>query len=154
MMRQPINPTFKILQIITMALCGGVIVFLLLALFINQDKLVLMPFNDPNSIIIYIAIVLALLCVVLSTVLFNILVKKIDTNTAVKEKLLKYITAYITRYALIEGAALFNVVAFLLSSCLISASVALALIILMLRIRPKRTKTTEDLKIYYPDTLE
>ncbi|MFD1256782.1 hypothetical protein ACFQ3S_08230 [Mucilaginibacter terrae] len=154
MMQQPANSTFKALQMITLALCSGVILFLLVAIFINQHKLVLMPANDPNTIIIYIAIALSIVSVISSNILFNILLKKIDTNTSVKEKFTKYVAAYITRYALLEGAALFNVVALLLSGCLISAGVALMLIIFMLSIRPQRSKTIEDLKIYYPDTLE
>ncbi len=152
--QQTINATFKSLQIITMAMCGGAALFLSVTFFLNRNRLVLMPQNDPNSIIIYIAVGFALLSVILGSLLFNMLLHKIDTNALAKEKFPKYVSAYIVRYALMEGAALFNAVAFLLSGCLISAGAAFLLIIFMLSIRPRRTKTIEELKIYYPDNLE
>ena len=153
-MQQAVSPNFKMLQIITLALCCGATLFLLVTFFLNKNRLVLMPVNDSNTIIIYIAMAFGLSSIILSSVLFNIILQKIDTNASAKVKFSKYVIAYITRYALIQGAALFNAVSFLLSGSLISAGVALVLIIYMLSIQPQRGKTIEDLKIYFPDSLE
>jgi hypothetical protein len=147
----PVN--FKILQIITLVLPGGATLFLFTVFFLNQNRLVLMP-GDGNSLIVYVALAFGGVFSILSNVLFKSLLGRIDTLVAVKEKFQKYVAAYITRYALIAGAALFNMAVFLLSGCLLNAIMTMALIIFMLAVRPQRHKTIEDLKIYYPDTLE
>jgi drug/metabolite transporter (DMT)-like permease len=101
--RKPVN--FKSLHIVHAALCAGVILFLITAVFINQQALIMVPAND-NSIIIYIAIVMAVVSTILGYILFNIVVSKIDTSVPVNQKLPKYLSACIVRYALIEGGAL------------------------------------------------
>lgn len=147
----PVN--FRALQIITLALPGGAALFLLTTFLINKDRLMLMP-DGINNAVIYIALAFGVIFSVISVLIFNIILQKIDTSVLAKEKFPKYVAAYITRFALIEAAALFNSVAFLLSGCLLNAGMALALVVLMLSARPQRAKATEDLKIYYPDSLD
>lgn len=147
------NASFKTLQIIGFALPAGAALFLLVGFMLNQDKLALLP-DDNNSAVCYIALAFGVGSSIMSNVIFNGILQKIDTSVLAKEKFPKYVAAYIIRLSLIEGAALFNAVAFLLSACLLNAGMAIGLIALMLSIRPQRQKTIDDLKVYYPDTLD
>jgi hypothetical protein len=150
--RKPVN--FKSLHIVHAALCAGVILFLITAVFINQQALIMVPANDNNSIIIYIAIVMAVVSTILGYILFNIVVSKIDTSVPVNQKLPKYLSACIVRYALIEGGALFNVAVFLITGCLINAGIAAILALLMISLRPQRQQFITDLKVNYPESID
>lgn len=153
MYRQSRQTTFKNLQIITGALCTGVFLFLAVSFLLAKNKLALLPSAD-NLVLFYVGIGMAAVCTILSFVIFNNLLTQIDTSQPVSNKFSRYVAAYISRYALLEGSALFNTVIFLLSGCLVSAGIAIALLGIMLSLIPKRDKVKEDLKIYYPDTLD
>lgn len=145
---------FKTLQIITFALCGGVALFLAVTFLVIKKELILLPNAEQPPILNYIATGMAVASVVLSNVLFRAALAKIDTGLPLNKKFPMYTSAYIVRFAFLEGAGLFNVVVFLLTGVLINALIAVALIILMLTLRPQRQKTIDDLKVYYPDTLD
>ncbi|WP_295770137.1 hypothetical protein [uncultured Mucilaginibacter sp.] len=154
-MRNTNTPTsFKALQIITYALCIGVVMFLGVAFMLKHTELVLWPGEGQDRLLNIIALVMAVASVLLSNILFQSLLSKIDTGLPVSEKLPQYVTAYVVRFALMEGMGLFNVVVFLLTGCLINAAMAIAIILLMLAVKPTREKTIDDLKVYYPDTLD
>jgi hypothetical protein len=67
---------------------------------------------------------------------------------------MKYQSACIVRYAMIEGAALFNVVVWFLTGNSTTAFVAAALIGLMIAVRPVKSKIVTLLQVSYPDTLD
>ena len=148
------QPQFKTLQIITFALCGGVALFLAVTFLIIKRELTLLPDGEETPVLNYIALAMAVASVLLSNVLFQAALAKIDTGLPLNKKFPMYTSAYIVRFALLEGAGLFNVVVFLLSGALINAFIAGVLIVLMLTLRPQRQKTIDDLKVYYPDTLD
>ncbi|MDT3403453.1 hypothetical protein [Mucilaginibacter terrae] len=148
------QPQFKTLQIITLALPIGISLFLAVSFLINQLELVMLPNNEQNSVLNYIGLGLAAVSFLISNILFQKQLSKIDTSAPIIKKFGLYTSAYIVRFALLEGAGLFNVVVFLLTGVLLNALIAAAIILFMLASRPQRQKTIDHLKVYYPDTLE
>lgn len=148
------QPQIKTLQIITLALPAGIIMFLAVSFLVNTQPLIVLPANEQSPVLTYIALAMAVASVFLSNVLFQNALSKIDTGLPLRKKFPLYTSAYIVRFALLEGAGLFNVTVFLLTGVLLHALIAAVIILLMLVLRPQRQKTIDDLKVYYPDTLE
>jgi len=144
---------FKTLQIITWALSAGVALFLTVTSWLHQNETFWYPIPDDHKPLVYIGVVFAGLVITSSTVLFKYQINAIDTNQASGQKLSRYITACITRYALLEGAALFNVVIFFISGSLINASAAVLIIILMVIYQPKRAQVMANLNVHHLDNL-
>lgn len=147
------QPQFKSLQIITLALPAGIVMFLAVSFLVNTQPLTLLPADEQSPILTYIALAMAVVSAFLSNVLFQKALSKIDTGQLLRKKFSMYTSAYIIRFALLEGAGLFNVSVFLLTGVLLNAFIAAAIVLLMLIFRPSRQKATDDLKVYYPDTL-
>jgi len=112
-----------------------------------------MPANNGNNLIIYIAVIVAIVFTVLGYVLFGVIVNKINTDAPVKEKLPQYLSACIVRYGLLTGGALFNVAVLLITGCLLNAGVAALLALLMITLRPQLQQFNTDLKVNYPDSI-
>jgi len=148
------QPQFKSLQIITLALPAGIALFLAVTFLIIKIELTLLPNGEQSNVLNYIALGMAVVCVFVSDFLFKNTLAKIDTGLPVNRKFPMYTAAYIIRFALLQGAGLFNVVVFLLTGVLMNALIGAAIILLMLVLRPQRQKTIDDLKVYYPDTLD
>ena len=141
-------PNLKTLQIITMALCTGVILFLAVTFFLNQDKEMTMgPVLDKDAPLFYAGVILAAAAIVFSTVLYRSMLAKIDPSLPIPGKMAQYASATITRYALLEGAALFNTVIFLLTACLINAGITAILVIIMIKVKPTLAQVMNDLNI-------
>jgi DMSO reductase anchor subunit len=149
---QPKGNLFTTLQIIHGALCLGPTLFAVVSYSITPNTHSDIRPND--SVLLYVAAFMALSMVFVSNFLFNKQLAVIDFTAPVKQRLLQYQTACIVRYALLEGAALFNVVVFLLTGNYISLAIGAAMIVFMVTIRPTRPVVTEALKISYPDTLD
>jgi hypothetical protein len=148
------QPQFKSLQIITLALPAGIILFLVVTFLIGQKEFALLPHDEQSSVLNYMALGMAAAMLLVSNFIFQKLLARIDTALSASKKLPMYVQAYIVRFALLESAGLFNVVVFLLTGVLLNALVAIGIILLMLTTRPTRQKTIDDLKVYYPDTLD
>jgi hypothetical protein len=150
--RKPVN--FKSLHVVHAALCASIILFLVTATLVSQQALVIMPANSNNNLIIYIAIITAIVFTILGYILFGTLVNKINTDVQVKEKLPKYLSVCIVRYGLLTGGALFNVAVLLLTGCLINAGVTAILALLMITLRPQLQQFNTDLKVNYPESID
>lgn len=135
------------------ALCAAIVLFLITATFVSQQALAIMPASNDNNLIIYIAIVVAIVFTILGYALFSIIVNKINTDAPVKEKLPRYLSACIVRYGLLTGGALFNVAIVLLTGCLLNAGVAALLALLMITLRPQLQQFNTDLKVNYPESI-
>ncbi len=153
---QPANPklTLRSIQIVHLALIIGVTLFMVISFVNNANRLALLPDDETHMTLVYVACGMAVLSVIVSSALYNNLLGKIDTSSPLSQKLPQYFSASITRWALLEGAALFNVVVFLLSGSLLNVGLAILLLALMGNLRPSRQKVTDELKISYPDVLE
>ncbi len=150
------NPklTLRSMQIVHLALMIGVALFMVISFVNNANSLALLPVDETHLTLVYVACGMAVVSAIIGSALFNNLLGKIDTSSPLSQKLPQYFSANITRWALLEGAALFNVVAFLLSGSLLNVGVAILLLVLMGSLRPSRQRVTDELKISYPDVLE
>jgi len=146
------NPQFITLQIIHAALCLGPTLFMLVGFSITPNKH--SDIQPADSPLLYIAAITAIGMVFISNFLFNKQVAQIDFMAPVQQRFLQYQTACIVRYAPLEGAALFNVVVFILSGSYISLAFGAIVIAFMILNRPTRPGVTEALKISFPDTLD
>jgi hypothetical protein len=146
---------FKVLQIIHGALCLGPTLFLAVTTFLNSQHAGSRNGVTPNSnILIYIAVIFAAMLTLMSNFLYHKIVQTIDLSLPLNQKFMKYQSACIVRYAMIEGAALFNVVVWFLTGNSTTAFVAAALIGLMIAVRPVKSKIVTLLQVSYPDTLD
>lgn len=144
---------FKTLQIIHAALCAGLIMFLAVTLFLNGGKWHT-DITAHDVPLFYVAITFVVGMPFLSNLMYQKKLALVDLKAPANTKVVQYTTACIIRYALIEGAALFNVVAWFVTGNLILAIVAGALILFMIALRPVKSKVMTILQISYPDTLE
>jgi membrane-associated HD superfamily phosphohydrolase len=143
---------FKALQIIHGALCTGITLFILLSFFKAQNKHAdIQPGDSP---LLYIAIAIALALVFFSHFIFYKHLVQIDFSTPLKDRLMQYQTACIKRFALLEGAAIINVVSFLLSGSYISLIIAVTILLHMVAKRPTKPNVIAALQINYPETLD
>ncbi len=144
--------SFIVLQIIHGGLCLSPLLFLIVTSSINKNQ----AHSDirPNDVpLIYAALIAALVSPVAGNYIFRKKLLEIDANSAVAEKFKAYLTICIIRYALLEAAALFNIVTAFLTGNLIASVASVILLLYMVMIRPVKTKVINELNISYPDTL-
>ncbi|MBX9853638.1 MAG: hypothetical protein K2X86_17985 [Cytophagaceae bacterium] len=103
--------------IIFFALIAGVVVFATIMLYlIEVQKTMFTSDNEPNTslheIFQYIIPVLALSCLAIGRFLYNMQLTKIRAATGTTRYSM-YLTALLIKYSLIEGPALFTIVAYM-----------------------------------------
>ena len=110
------NPkeNFKINFIIYFALLAGLIFFALLAYYFPNRQEV-----DPNesllNILTYIVPTFAVIEIFLLRFMYSKHIQQIQSNATLFEKIGKYRTSKIISWALLEGAGLFSIVAFIIT---------------------------------------
>lgn len=150
---EPTTSRFKTLQIVHGALCTGVILFLIITTFLRQGKGHI-AVEASDSPLLFVAVVLAVVAPFLSKYLYQKQLNAIDLTSPLDKRFPQYISACIIRYAVMDAAALFNVVIWYLTGSLIAAIVAGALILLLIALRPRKALVTHILQINYPETLD
>jgi len=106
---------FRIAKTIHMALLGGIIIFGLVVFLQIQDKELIYGY-DQESAPFYIAVgLLGLWALFGGEFIFRSQLKKAKMEPALAQKMMQYQSANIIKYALIEGVALFSIVATLLT---------------------------------------
>ena len=109
------NETFKINQIIYVAIMAGLLVFAAMAYFViskTTDK----PNESLVSIFMFIVPAIAVVMIFLSRFMYNRISQQVEINAVLVVKLGKYRTAKIVSWALLEGAGLFNIIAFIVTN--------------------------------------
>lgn len=110
--------------------------------------------SSNQAMLMYVAIAMAVSLPFAGSFLFNKRVGGINMAQPLSRRLTQYITASIIRFALIEGAGLFNIVVALLSGNMIPKLVSVMLILFLIVLRPIKTEVAETLQVTYPETLE
>jgi hypothetical protein len=147
MKNQTVN--LKPIQIIHLTLCMAPAIFLIIVFVLNTNTLPKAAFGtDP---LYFMTPVMAAGALIAGEMLFKKHLSAIKTELELSERLMKYQSAFIVRQALIEGATLFNVVAYLLIRHSFFAIIALVLILLMLTLRPSKFRVAEHLQLNYSD---
>ena len=142
----------KTIQIIHLAFCAAILAFGVVAIMITKDNLFFgLEFKNADPVV-FIAHIFALISLVISGLLFNKLIGNIDSNIRSTEKITQYQTAFLVKCAFLEGAALFNIVACLVTNnalTLIFATICLAYLWLS---RPTDQKIYETLQMQDPNS--
>lgn len=139
----------KPIQIIHLTMCMAPAIFLTVVFFLNRNTLPNAAFGtDP---LYFMTPLMAAGALIAGQILFKKHLSAIKTDLDLSERLMKYQSAFIIRQALIEGATLFNVVAYLLIGHSFFSIIALVLILLMLTLRPTKFRVTEHLQLNYAD---
>jgi DMSO reductase anchor subunit len=142
------NPkeNFKINYIIYFALLAGVIMFALFAYFF-PNKQEVGPNESFLNIFTYIVPTFAVFEIFLSRFMYNKFVMQIQSNATLFEKIGKYRTAKIISWALLEGAALFSVVAFIITRSVFFYVVLLVIIVAFILSKPSVDEFLNDFRI-------
>ncbi|WP_183562853.1 hypothetical protein [Mucilaginibacter sp. SP1R1] len=149
------NPkTFlKTMNIIHVALFGGQVTFAIITFSLNKQQL-LFSIKNTGDVFFFIAPGLAVFSFVVSIFLFKKLVSESLNKNTLSEKLTGYQSAVIVRSALLEGASLFGIVVFMLTSNLFYLFISTVIMLYFLTLRPTADKTASDLQLTYDEKAE
>lgn len=141
----PNNPSLKTLSIIHLALCSGVFIFgFIMFSKTNSTEIIL---DDSNDTFKYIIPSAAIIAFFLSNFLFKSQLNSISENAELKEKLVKYQSASIVKYAILEGTALFSIVIYNLTSNFLYLLIASGMLLYLILQRPTLSKIISDLDL-------
>jgi hypothetical protein len=135
----------KTLRIIHLALLAGQVMFLIVCIAISDNTLI--SFEPGDDIFFFVVPGLALMTLFAGNMLGKKLLENAKNQSSDDSKLNAYRTMLIIRYALFEGPSLFAIVAFMLTGNLYYIFISATLILLMLMMRPARSKIEMDLGI-------
>ena len=105
----------KPIKLIHLFFCGGLILFAVVGLCVNKDKLYieLSVGASANKYLGVMAVVMAIIAVNASKIVFNKMIAKIDPEQKDEDKYRAYQTAFLILAAILEAGALFNMIVFL-----------------------------------------
>lgn len=142
------NPkeNFRVNYIIYFALLVGIIMFALFAyLFPRGQEDV--PNENLLNIFTYIVPTLAVFEIFLSRFMYHKFIQQIQSNATLFEKISKYRTAKIVSWALLEGAALFSIIAFIITRSFFFYIVLFVIVIAFILSKPSLDECINDFRI-------
>ena len=135
----------KAMSIIHGAFIAGLLLFGLAAVILKGSRQTSIKLtNDPFIIVVPLLAVAGLLA---GKLIFKNQLSRLDNELSLKEKVKGYQAATITRFALLEGPALFAIVAFILSWNMFFLLIAGVLIVYFSFLKPTKLRTETDLKL-------
>jgi hypothetical protein len=138
---------FKSINIIYFALLGGQIMFLAVVFIIAKDVIMTKELKAMSNLFIIVVPVFAFGGLAAGRFMFRNMLNKVDKKESLYEKLKKYRTALILKFALHEGPVLFSIVFYLLTQNQFFLGIAAILIMFFLFIRPTKEKIIQDLEL-------
>ena len=151
MPQQTTQQYFKALTVLHFALISGLVFFIVIAYFIERtgafagDKIL-------GDIFKYMVPALAFICMAAGNMLYKKRVNDIKNKSSLAEKLNAYRAIFILRDALLEGPALFAIIAYLLCGKLELLGVAVLLLLIFIIIRPAKDKLIKELELSSDET--
>jgi len=141
----------KVNSIIHLALFMGQLLFgVLVMLEVPQKGIDITNTNNP---FLFVVPVVAIGSLILSTILFKKNLGMAINNPTLKGKLMGYQTALITRFAPLEGASLFGIVAYLQTGNLLFILITGLIMLYFLSLRPTKDRIANDLNLSYEDKM-
>lgn len=137
---------FKINYILFGALLTGLIFFMLMVYFGFTNNVVEADESLLN-VFMFVIPVFAIMEIFLSRFMYNKFVKQLPEDSSLLEKLGKYRTAKIISWALLEGAGLFTIIAFILTRSNFFLIVFFVIIIAFVLSKPSIDEFLNDFKI-------
>lgn len=143
---------FRGLSLVFYVLISGILLFLIIALFINFTNNFAIDDKSFFYLISLLFLVFLTIGIVGSQILFSNKLKKINARKSdLLSKTAEYRSNIITRYAFIEGPAFFSIVGYLLTGSNSFIMFVGVTIIILFMLRPSKEKLINDLQL---DNLE
>lgn len=155
-----LGDNFKQMNILHAALCiGCAIILFIMYTLVNQEKNAVITDNIIFSVI---GIVIAFVNVLLSRVLFFMRTQPAQTINDFGQKINLFRAAFILQMALLEGAAIINVVFYFITKNKLHFFIAIGVLLLMIVRRPTRSMAAitlfsnrdENIRRIYEDDME
>lgn len=146
-----IKAFFKTMTLIHAALCAGLLIFTIVVYFQNQSFEAVM---DTSDVFIYLIPIVSVAGYFTSQFIFQKLLQGIDSTDTLANKLSKYNTASLIKYALIEGPAFLALAGYFMNSNAMYLVIAFALILYLYTQRPKVHKIIQELPLSYEEKKE
>lgn len=143
----------KSVQIVHLAMCAGVLLFLIVCLFLNKEDMNFDLGSKEVQLHLFIGVFALIAGILLSIFIMDKKLRNVAAELAVEEKFAKYVEAFITSIAIVEGAALLNTVFFLLHANGLFVINAILLLVYMAGFRPTRKKIAQQLKLSWDEDL-
>ncbi|MHB8208697.1 hypothetical protein [Mucilaginibacter sp.] len=141
----------RTISIIHVALILGIVMFCAVTYSINSSRNTFSyNINDPFT---YVSLILAIGGFTAGFFLFKNQLVKVQNQATLKGKLSVYQSALIQRFALLEGPAMFAVVAYELSANLYFLIIAGLIILYFVTLRPTKDKIETGLNLSYDDKI-
>lgn len=146
------TPSLRIMQIIHLAFCGGVLLFgIVVSLLIAPYASFSIAFNVGQPIT-FIAPIFALGGVFLSNFIFNKILGDVYSQELPEHaKLVRYQTSLLIKCALLEAPAWFNIVASLITNNMFFLIFGVLCLVVLWLSRPTKEKVYDTLKIQESD---
>jgi Na+/H+ antiporter NhaD/arsenite permease-like protein len=143
------NTGFAALKMIHIALLAGQVLFAGVIFYLVNSKAIKPVFTAQDRTFQLIAIVMAAAAYFIGANIFKTKLAQIrsDENSTTQEKFIKYRTACIIQWALLEAATLFCIISFFLIGNFSFAALAVLLIILFAMQAPAKSKMALQLGI-------
>jgi hypothetical protein len=143
----------KSMQTIHAALLAGQVMFAAVSYFV-AEKTPNFSLKNTGDVFLYIVPLMAIGSFTAGNIVFKQKIASLPAKDILMEKLIGYLTALIIRFALLEGASLFGIVAFMLTGNLLFLLISVLLMLFMLTLRPSADKVATDLELSYEEKLE
>lgn len=141
-------PQVKGLLVLHFALFAGQIIFVLIATLLVSLNLFPAVLGKYTAELILLSALIEVIAILLAKMLFKRKLKKINqTSLTLSQKLKPYRTANITRWAILEGAALIVIALFLLTNQWLILLIVLALLFIFFTTRPTSPNIAADLQV-------
>lgn len=142
------SPQVKGLLVLHFALFAGQIIFVLIATLLVSLNLFPAVLGKYGPELILLSALIEVIAILLAKMLFKRKLRKINQNNlALNKKLEAYRGANITRWAILEGAALIVIVLFLLTNQFLILFIVLALLFIFYTTRPTAPNIATDLEV-------
>jgi len=137
---------FTTLNIIFIALSAGQLIFFGVIFFITSQESIQKNL-ELDSILLYLSPVYSISMVFLSKILYNKNSQSIDKSLDVKSKAMKYRTASIVNWAMLESANLFSLVSFLITGNFVHLLIFTGVFAGFILNRPSKEKFINDYNV-------
>ncbi|TXN36918.1 hypothetical protein FVB32_01125 [Flagellimonas hymeniacidonis] len=121
-----------------MSLIMGPILFGTVVYFQTQNAS--LNFSDTDDIYLMIVPIVAVSCIFLGNFIFKQSIRNIPKTIDLRQKLARFQTASIIKYALAEAPALFGVVAFMITGNMAYLTISVVLILYFFMLKPTKEK--------------
>ncbi len=127
-------------------LSGQIMLAIVFIAMTGKTEIILNPEGDLFFILVP---AFALVALLISGFMFKKLLVQANTKTTLSEKLSLYRPALLVRFAILEGASLFGIVAYFLNANLFYVFVSALVMVYFFTLRPTKEKLEMDLQLDY-----